>query len=83
MTQTKLGSLIEALMNVVIGFFFNYFFNLLIFPLFGMHISMRDNFYMGMIFTVISVARSYSIRRLCNSYLHRASLKLANAMEAK
>jgi hypothetical protein len=77
MTQTRLGSLIEALMNVVIGFSINYVANLLIFPLFGMHISLSDNFWMGMIYTAISIARSYVIRRWFNGRLHAAAQALA------
>ena len=79
MTQTKLGSLIEALMNVAIGFTINFTANLLIFPLFDMHISLSDNFLMGLIYTVISVARSYVIRRWFNNMLHRAANAMAGA----
>lgn len=79
MTQTRLGSLIEALINVVIGFSINFIANLLIFPLFGMHISLGNNFLMGLIYTAISIARSYVIRRWFNSMLHRAANKLAGA----
>ena len=40
-----------------------------IFPLFGIRIQMRDNLLIGAIFTVISIARSYAVRRLFN-HLH-------------
>ena len=43
MNQTRLGSLIEAIINVVIGFAINFTANMLIFPLFGFHITARDN----------------------------------------
>jgi len=39
MTQTRFGSLIEAIINVVIGFGINFTANMLIFPLFGFHIT--------------------------------------------
>lgn len=77
MNQTKLGSLIEALFNVLIGFTINYCANLLIFPLFGMHISLSDNVWMGLIYTFISIARSYIIRRWFNANLQSAAKKLA------
>ena len=64
--QTKLGSWIEAWANIVVGFSINYVANLLIFPIFGMHISPLNNFYMGCIYTVISLVRSYVIRRHFN-----------------
>lgn len=77
MSQTKLSSFIEALMNVAIGFSINYIANLLIFPLFNMHISLADNFWLGMIYTVISIVRSYVIRRWFNSKIHNAAMKLS------
>ena len=66
MAQTKLGSITEAWANIVVGFSINYIANLLIFPIFGMHISLRNNFFMGCIFTVISLVRSYVLRRWFN-----------------
>ena len=66
MTQTKLGSFAEAWANIFVGFTVNYFANLLIFPLFGFHISLEANFVMGLIYTVISLVRSYVLRRWFN-----------------
>lgn len=66
MTQTVKGSIAEAWANIAVGFSINYFANLLIFPLFGMHISPGNNFLMGLIYTGISLARSYVLRRWFN-----------------
>lgn len=82
MNQTKLGSLIEALINVVIGFSINYCANLLIFPLFGMHISAANNFLMGLLYTLISVVRSYLIRRFFNAKLKQTAQSLSGMIEA-
>ena len=71
MNQTKLGSFIEAWVNVLIGFTINYIANLLIFPLFNFHITLLENFYMGLIYTLISVVRSYCIRRWFNARIHK------------
>jgi hypothetical protein len=79
MNQTRLGSLIEAFVNVLIGFTINYIANLLIFPLYGFHISLMDNLTMGFIYTGISIARSYVIRRWFNQRLHKAVTKVINA----
>jgi hypothetical protein len=65
-TQTRKGSLAEAAANIAVGFSVNYIANLLIFPLFGMHISLANNFLMGAIYTGISLARSYVLRRWFN-----------------
>lgn len=77
MSQSKLGSFIEAWINVAIGFTINYFANLFFLPIFGLHISLVDNFYLGLLYTVISVVRSYVIRRWFNQRIHNAAMKLA------
>ena len=82
MNQTRLGSLIEAITNTVIGFAINYTANLLIFPLFGFHISLSANFAMGCIYTLISVVRSYVLRRWFNARLHAAAQRAAEALGA-
>ena len=60
MTQTRLGSFIEAIINVLIGFGINFTANMFIFPLFGFHITPGANLALGLIYTVISVVRSYA-----------------------
>jgi hypothetical protein len=76
-TQTRLGSAYEALLNVAVGFSINYIANLLIFPLFGFHISPGANFIMGCLYTVISLVRSYLIRRYFNAKLKALASHLA------
>ncbi len=80
MNQTRIGSLIEAVINTVIGFSINYSANMLIFPLFGFHITPGANFALGLIYTVISVARSYCIRRWFNAKLHSMAQAAAAAI---
>jgi len=65
--QTKFGSTVEAFANIAVGFTINYTANLLIFPLFGMHISPGNNFLLGLIYTAISLVRSYVLRRWFNN----------------
>jgi hypothetical protein len=77
MTQTKLGSLIEALFNIAIGFAINFLANMAILPLIGFHISASQNLFIGVIYTLISVARQYTIRRWFNARLHAAAQRLA------
>lgn len=78
MTQTKLGSLIESIMNILIGYFVALFSQLAIFPMFGIHIPLSSNLAIGAWFTVISLIRSYIIRRWFNAKLHRAALEMAS-----
>lgn len=66
-TQTRLASLIEQVVNTLIGFAINFVANLLILPLFGFDIQPSAAFHMGLMFTAISVARGYGVRRLFNA----------------
>jgi hypothetical protein len=75
--QTKKGSLIEAGINILIGFCINYIANLLILPLFGFHVSLSDNFLIGLLYTGVSVARSYAVRRWFDARIHRAAMQLS------
>ena len=79
--QSRLHSWLEAGANIVVGFTINYFANLLIFPLFGFHISLGANFVMGLIYTVISLVRSYALRRWFNAIMLRAIDKVTHAIE--
>ena len=80
MNQSRLGSLIESLINVVVGFSINFGANMFIFPLFGFHITPSANLALGAVYTVISVVRSYCIRRWFNAKLHRIAQLAAAAM---
>lgn len=83
MNQTRLGSFIEAWINVIIGFVINFIANLAILPAFGFTgLTLETNFYIGLAYTVVSVIRSYVIRRWFNAKLHAASLRLAGIKEA-
>lgn len=64
--QSKLHSILESLSNVAIGYFVALASQLLIFPHFGIHISITDNILIGLWFTVISIVRSYLLRRWFN-----------------
>lgn len=77
MTQTRLGSLIEACINVLIGFAINFAANLVILPLIGFHITVSQNLFIGVLYTVISVARSYCVRRWFNNRIRQAAERMA------
>jgi len=77
MNQTKLGSLIESMMNIVIGYGIALASQIVIFPMFDIHVSLSTNLWIGAWFTAISLVRSYVIRRWFNARLHSAALRLA------
>ena len=64
MTQSRQLSLIEALTNVAVGYALAVVTQMLVFPRFGLHASLGDNLALGLVFTVISLVRSYALRRL-------------------
>jgi len=49
----------------------------------GFHITIGQNFYIGLLYTLVSVARSYTIRRWFNSYIVKAAEKLAHGIGVK
>lgn len=81
--QTKLGSFVEAWVNVFIGFWINFTANMLILPLFGFtSLTLKTNFLIGAAYTVISVVRSYVIRRWFNAKLRAIAEGIAHRMES-
>ena len=66
MKQTKLNSFIESCLNVGSGFIISLIATYYIFPLIGVAITFVQNFKIVCIMTVISIARSYIIRRFFN-----------------
>lgn len=79
MTQSRLGSLIEAVFNVAIGLVISVIANAIVFPRFGFHPTLAENVWISVIYTVISIARSYLVRRFFNAKLHAAAQRLAGS----
>ena len=68
MSQTKAQSAVESVSNVAIGYVVSLAANATILPMFGIAISLSDNLAIGAIYTAISIARSYFVRRAFNRY---------------
>lgn len=64
--QKKSHSLAEAIFNTVLGFGISMAANLIVLPWFGFKVSVSSAFQIGLIFTLISIIRSYLLRRLFN-----------------
>jgi hypothetical protein len=64
--QSRTMSLIEALANVLVGYSVAVATQAVVFPLFGLHASLDQNLAIGLIFTVVSLVRSYALRRVFN-----------------
>lgn len=65
-------SLVEALANVVAGYGVAVITQIAVFPIFGLHTTLADNLTIGAIFTVVSIARSYALRRAFETIRDRA-----------
>ena len=64
MKQSRLMSFIESVANVVVGYGVAVVTQILIFPIFGLQTTLAQNLQMGALFSVVSIARSFALRRL-------------------
>jgi hypothetical protein len=64
MKQSRAMSLVEAVANVAVGYGVAVLTQILIFPVFGLHTTLAQNLKMGAVFTLVSIARSYALRRV-------------------
>ena len=76
MTQTRLQSLIEALVNVALGMVISVLLSLVVYPAFGHAFTLAQNIGITVIFTVASILRSYVVRRWFNAVLRRAVVRV-------
>ncbi len=67
MSQTRAMSFVEAVTNILAGFGIALTSQLMVFPVFGLVATLNDNLLIGAIFTSVSPARSYILRRLFNA----------------
>lgn len=65
--QTRMGSLAEAAFNVAIGFIVALAAQMAIFPAHGIDVPLNTHLQIGFWFTLVSLARSYTIRRWFNA----------------
>ena len=61
--QSKSHSMLESLTNTVIGYIVAIASQLVVFPMFNIHIPLQDNLLIGCWFTAISLTRGYLVRR--------------------
>lgn len=66
MTQSRTMSAVESVANVAIGYGVAVATQAAVFPLFGIHATAADHLAIGGIFTMVSLARSYLLRRVFN-----------------
>lgn len=72
MHQSRAMSMVEALANVAVGYGVAVATQIVVFPWFGLRATLSDSLAMGGVFTLASIARSYSLRRLFERLRARA-----------
>lgn len=72
MSQTRKGSLFEALTNIAVGFGVALISQIIIFPLYDVHVPITTDLAITLWFTLVSLVRSYLLRRFFNARLARA-----------
>ena len=66
MAQSRHGSAAEAVANVAVGYVVALLTQMVVFPVMEMQVSFGKNLLIGLAFTVVSLCRSYVLRRLFN-----------------
>lgn len=66
--QSKKLSLVEATVQTLVGFFQGVLTQMLLFPLYGFIPTLRQNIELVLAFTVVSLARSYLVRRVFDRF---------------
>ena len=56
-------SLLEAMTNVVVGLLVAVTTQIMVFPILGLHASLGQNLKLALVFTGVSIARGYVLRR--------------------
>ncbi len=67
MSQTRTMSMVETITNVAIGLIVSFLSQVVIFKYYDIHISLAQNLELTLYFTVVSILRSYALRRFFNS----------------
>lgn len=66
MSQSRLGSLAETTINMIVGFWLSVLVQAIVFPLYGYELKLHDNMAIVALFTIVSMIRSYVLRRIFN-----------------
>lgn len=81
--QSRLESLIEAILNCMIGFGISFLANAVVLPIVGLPVTISQNIIIGLALTVVSVARQYALRRFCQSHLARLKLRIVGFLSKR
>jgi hypothetical protein len=80
MKQTRTASLVEALTNVAVGFVVAMLTQLTVFPLFAIEAGLQEHMSIATAFTVVSLLRSYALRRAFEVWRARSETRSATGL---
>lgn len=75
MKQTRKASFAETCLSTAIGYIIACTTQVIVFPWFGLDVPLSHNLMIGAIFTIVSIARGYMVRRLFEHLRVKAILK--------
>ena len=70
MNQSRAMSLVEAVTSALIGYLVAVMTQFAVFPLFGLAVGVIQNLGIGVIFTAVSLLRSYAVPRVFERFRH-------------
>jgi len=70
--QSRWMSLLEAVTNVLVGYGVAVATQWAVFPLFGLHTTLQENLLIGLVFTAVSLVRSYLLRLAFEAWRFRS-----------
>ena len=73
MKQSRLMLLVESVANVIVGYGVAVVTQILIFPVFGLQTTLAQNMAMGVVFSGVSIARSFALRRVFEAIRMRSA----------
>jgi hypothetical protein len=62
--QSRMMPLVEATANVLVGLIVAVATQIVVFPIFGLQASLGQNVLLALVFTGVSIVRSYALRRM-------------------
>lgn len=80
MQQTRLESLLEVFINVSIGWVVALITQLIVFPLYGIQVTIGEQLGISVIFTSVSIVRGYIVRRWFNAGIHKVVAQFAKKL---
>lgn len=77
MEQSRLASFIEACVHTAAGYVTGFVTQVFLFPLYDIHVPATSNLQIAGWFGLVSLVRSYAIRRWFNASFHRFAVHLS------